>query len=92
MRRGRAGLAATRDLIRRQPPCHTIPVTNRCFVPKSPGGRVSIGYSGPDYSPVSDLSKYERAEARLSACMVINIIALVFVSLLSLVGFWPVNA
>src|SRR5262245_4458063 len=52
-----------------------------------------IGYSGSDYSPVADLSKYECPESQdeYRHRMVINAVALVFVSLLSLAGFWLVN-
>ena len=57
-------------------------------------GKAPIGYSGPDYSPIPDLSKYECPENEddYRHRMVINAIALVFVSLLSLAGFWLVNA
>jgi hypothetical protein len=57
-------------------------------------GNAPIGYSGSDYSPVADLSKYECPESEddYRHRMVINAVALVFVSLLSLVGFWLVNA
>jgi len=53
-----------------------------------------IGYSGPDDSPVPDLSKYEGPESEhdYRHRMVVNAVALVFVSLLSLAGFWLVNA
>jgi Protein of unknown function (DUF3182) len=56
--------------------------------------KVPIGYSRPDNSPVSDLSKYEclQIEDDYRHRMVVNAIALVFVSLLSLAGFWLVNA
>ena len=56
-------------------------------------GKAPIGYSGPDYSPVPDLSKYEgpESEDEYRHRMVINAIALVFVSLMSLAGFWLVN-
>jgi hypothetical protein len=48
----------------------------------------------PDYSPVSDLSKYEcpESEDEYRHRMVVNAMALVFVSLLSVVGLWLVNA
>jgi hypothetical protein len=40
--RGRlAGLGAARDPVRRRQPCHTIPIANGCFTPKSSG-------AGPD--------------------------------------------
>ena len=54
----------------------------------------AIDYSAPDYSPVPDLSKYERTESDddYRHRMVVNAIALVFVSLLGLAGFWLVNA
>jgi hypothetical protein len=57
-------------------------------------GKASIAYSGPGDSPVPDLSKYERSESEddYQHRMLINAIALVFVSLLSLAGFWLVNA
>jgi len=57
-------------------------------------GKALIGYSGPDYSPVPDLSKYECPESadEYRHRMVINAIALAFVSLMSLAGFWLVNA
>jgi hypothetical protein len=56
-------------------------------------GKAPIGYSGPDYSPVPGLSKYECPESEddYRHRMVINAIALVFVSLLSFAGFWLVN-
>ena len=49
---------------------------------------------GPDHSPVPDLSKYEclESEDEYRHRMVINAVALVFVSLLSLAGLWLVNA
>jgi len=57
-------------------------------------GKTPVSHSGPDCSPVPDLSKYERAESEddYRHRMVINAIALVFVSLLSVAGFWLVNA
>jgi hypothetical protein len=60
---------------------------------RSQRGKAPIGYSGPDYSPVPDLSKYECPESEddYRHRMVINAVALVFVSLLSLAGFWLVN-
>jgi len=56
-------------------------------------GNIPIGCSGPDQSPVPDLSKYECPESEddYRHRMVINAIALVFVSLMSLAGFWLVN-
>jgi hypothetical protein len=56
-------------------------------------GKAPIGYCGPDYSPVPDLSKYECPEGEddYRHRMVINAIALAFVSLMSLAGFWLVN-
>jgi hypothetical protein len=56
-------------------------------------GKAPIGYSGPDYSAVPDFSKYENPENEddYRHRMVVNAIALVFVSLLSLAGFWLVN-
>jgi len=61
---------------------------------QSQRGKAPIGYSGPDHSPVADLSKYEcpQGEDDYRHRMVVNAIALVFVSLLSLAGFWLVNA
>jgi Protein of unknown function (DUF3182) len=61
---------------------------------RSHRGKAPIGYFGPDYSPVPDLSKYECAESEddYGHRMVINAIALAFISLLSLAGFWLVNA
>jgi hypothetical protein len=49
--------------------------------------------TGSDYSPVADLSKYESPESEddYRHRMVINAVALVFVSLLGLAGFWLVN-
>jgi hypothetical protein len=57
-------------------------------------GKASIVYSGPGNSPVPDLSKYERPESEddYRHRMLINAMALVFVSLLGLAGFWLVNA
>jgi hypothetical protein len=57
-------------------------------------GKAPIGYSEPDDAPVPDLSKYEcpESEDEYRHRMVINAIALVFVSLMSLAGFWLVNA
>jgi Protein of unknown function (DUF3182) len=56
--------------------------------------KAPIDYSAPDYSPVPDLSKYECPESKddYQHRMVINAIALVFVSLMSLAGLWLVNA
>src|SRR5262249_60231672 len=61
---------------------------------QSPRGKAPMGYSGPDYSPVPDLSKYECSEGEddYRHRMVVNAVALVFVSLLSLAGFWLVHA
>lgn len=61
---------------------------------RSHWGKAPICYSGPDYSPVPDLSKYECPESKDDGRhrMVINAIAPVFVSLLSLAGLWLVNA
>jgi hypothetical protein len=57
-------------------------------------GKASIVYPAPGDSPVPDLSKYERPESEddYRHRMLINAIALVFVSLLGLAGFWLVNA
>jgi hypothetical protein len=56
-------------------------------------GKASTAYSGSGYSPVADLSKYECPESDdgYRHRMVINAFALVFVSLLSLAGFWLLN-
>jgi len=56
--------------------------------------KAPIGHSGPDDSPVPDLSKYECPESEddYRHRMVVNAVALVFVSLLSLAGLWLVNA
>jgi hypothetical protein len=61
---------------------------------RSHRSKAPIVYSGPDYSAVADLSKYECPESEddYRHRMVVNAIALVFVSLLSLAGFWLVNA
>jgi len=61
---------------------------------RSQRGNAPIGYSGSEYSPVADLSKYECQESEddYRHRMVVNAIALVFVSLLSVAGFWLVNA
>jgi len=61
---------------------------------RSQQGKASTGYDGSDYPPVADLSKYECPESEddYRHRMVVNAIALVFVSLLSLAGFWLVNA
>jgi len=55
--------------------------------------KAPIGNSGPDYSPVPDLSKYEcpKSEDDYRHRMVMNATALVFVSLLILAGLWLVN-
>jgi hypothetical protein len=57
-------------------------------------GKALTGHCGPDYSPVPDLSKYEyrESEDEYRHRMVVNAIALVFVSLLSVAGLWLVNA
>ena len=57
-------------------------------------GQVPIGYSGADSGSVPDLSKYECPESDddYRHRMVVNAIALIFVSLLSLAGLWLVNA
>jgi Protein of unknown function (DUF3182) len=61
---------------------------------RSHRSKAPSGYSGPDYSAVADLSKYECPESEddYRHRMVVNAIALLFVSLLSLAGFWLVNA
>jgi len=60
---------------------------------RSQRSKARIDYSGPDYSAVPDLSKYESPENEdeYRHRMVVNAVALVFVSLLSLAGFWLVN-
>jgi hypothetical protein len=57
-------------------------------------GKALTGHYWPDYSPVPDLSKYEclESEDEYRHRMVVNAIALVFVSLLSVAGLWLVNA
>jgi hypothetical protein len=57
-------------------------------------GQAPIGYSGADDESVPDLSKYEcpEGEDAYRHRMVVNAIALVFVSLLSVAGLWLVNA
>ena len=56
-------------------------------------GEAAIAHSGPDYSPVPDLLKYERPESidDYRHRMVVNAIALVFVTLLIFAGLWLVN-
>jgi hypothetical protein len=56
--------------------------------------KASTAYSGSDYSPVADLSKYECPESDddYRHRTIVNAVALVFVSLLSVAGFWLVNA
>jgi hypothetical protein len=60
---------------------------------RSHRGNAPISHSGPDYSPVADLSRYECPESEddYRHRMVVNAIALVFVSLMSVAGFWLVN-
>ena len=60
---------------------------------RSHRGKVPIAHSGPGYSSVPDLSKYERPESLddYRHRMVVNAIALVFVILLILAGSWLVN-
>jgi hypothetical protein len=55
--------------------------------------KTPIGYSWPDYSPVPDLSKYECPESDddYRHRMVMNAIALAFITLLILAGLWLVN-
>jgi Protein of unknown function (DUF3182) len=61
---------------------------------RSQRAKASTAYSGSDHSPVADLSKYESRESEddYRHRMIVNAIALVFVSLLSAAGFWLVNA
>jgi hypothetical protein len=49
-----------------------------------------IGNSGPDYSPVPDLAKYEYPESddEWGHRMIVNAFALAFTSLLILAGVW----
>ena len=56
-------------------------------------GRAPISHSPPDYSPVPDLLKYERPESidDYRHRMVVNAIALVFVTLLIFAGLWLVD-
>ena len=56
-------------------------------------GTAAIAHSEPDYSPVPDLLKYERPESidDYRHRMVVNAIALVFVTLLIFAGLWLVN-
>ena len=56
-------------------------------------GKAAIAHSEPDYSPVPDLLKYERPESidDYRHRMVVNAIALVFVTLLIFAGLWLVN-
>jgi hypothetical protein len=56
-------------------------------------GRAPISHSPPDYSPVPDLSKHERPESidDYRHRMVVNAIALVFVTLLIFAGLWLVD-
>ena len=55
-------------------------------------GKARIPHSGPDYSPVPDLSKYERSESAddYRQRMIENAAALVFVIVLILTGSWLV--
>jgi len=57
-------------------------------------GNTETRHCGSDYSLVPDLSKYEclESEAEYRHRMIVNAIALVFVSLLSVAGLWLVNA
>jgi hypothetical protein len=61
---------------------------------RSQRGKASTAYSESDDSSVADLSKYEcpQGEDDYRHRMVVNAVALVFVSLLSLAGFWLLNA
>jgi hypothetical protein len=51
-------------------------------------GMAPIGNSGPDYSPVPDLAKYEYPESddEFRHRMIVNALAVAFTSLLILVG------
>jgi len=57
-------------------------------------GKAGMRHFRPEYSPVPDLSKYEclESEDEYRHRMVVNAIALVFVSLLSVAGVWLANA
>jgi hypothetical protein len=57
---------------------------------RSHRGKAPVGHSAPDYSPVPDLSIYERPESAddYRHRMVVNAVALVFVILLILSGLW----
>jgi hypothetical protein len=61
---------------------------------RSHRGKASVAHSAPDYSPVLDLSKYERPESAddYRHRMLVNAIALAFVILLILAGLWLLNA
>ena len=56
-------------------------------------GKAAIPHSAPDYPPVPNLSKYECPESidDYRHRMVVNAIALVFVTLLIFAGLWLVD-
>jgi len=91
---GRCG-GPCRDL---PPPITALDADNRVIRFRSQTGAAHRSHCGKaalaDYSPVPDLSKYEcrRDEDDYPHRMFINGIALAFVSLLGLAGFWLVNA
>jgi hypothetical protein len=60
---------------------------------RSHRGKTPIGYSGPDYLPVPDLSKYGCLEGDddYRRRMIMNAVALVIVTLLILAGLWLVQ-
>ena len=61
---------------------------------RSHRGKTALDYFRPDYSPVPGLSKYECGgdEDDYRHRMLVNGIALAFINLLGLAGFWLVNA
>ena len=61
---------------------------------RSHRGKAPAAYFAPDYSPVPDLSKYERHESadEYRHRMLVNAIALTFVILLIVAGLWLLNA
>jgi hypothetical protein len=89
VRRGGASLGLSPSVISSDADSRVIRFRSRTGAShRSHGGKAPIGY----YSPVPDLSKYECPESEDDRHrMVINAIALVFVSLMSLAGFWLVN-
>jgi hypothetical protein len=92
-RRGGAWKGLPPSVISSDADSRVIRFRSRTGSPRSHRGNSQIGYSGPDDSPVPDLSRYECSESKddYRHRMAMNAIALVFVSLLSLAGFWLVN-